>query len=408
MKKLVLALLLILSLLMEGCWSRREIEDMAMVTGMGIDTVKVAGKEKFLITFQIIRGTGGPGGMGGGVGGGGVGPGTMVTQAFWVTSSIGDNLADAVVNLSTRSPRKVDLAHMEVVVLGRKVAEEKVPEVVDFLQRERTIRLRTWVVVAEGEARDVVTSQPELERSLFKGINSLIFNRKDVSKTEVVDLKDFLIALADPGREPVTGVIRVFRPPEIKKMASQAATGQAAKVVRLHGGAVFARGRLVDFWDDRITRGYLWTQSKAERGIITLSLPGFSRPVALKIRGSLARIRPEIKNGELKIKIRVRVQGDINDNQNPGAKIADIRVIKGLEKEYARAVKDEIAAALRRAQEKKSDVFGFGEAVHRHLPAVWRQVEKDWPEVFAELPVEIEVKAAIKHAGLADNTIKIK
>ena len=58
-------------------------------------------------------------------------------------------------------------------------------------------------------------------------------------------------------------------------------------------------------------------------------------------------------------------------------------------------------AALNKAQELNADVFGFGEALHRKYPKQWKELEKDWDEIFPELEVEIVVETQVSRSGIS-------
>ncbi len=69
-----------------------------------------------------------------------------------------------------------------------------------------------------------------------------------------------------------------------------------------------------------------------------------------------------------------------------------------------RALEDKIKliceAALERAQKQlQTDIFGFGEAVHRKDPAYWKKVKDKWSLEYAGMPVDVSVKAELKSIG---------
>ena len=59
-------------------------------------------------------------------------------------------------------------------------------------------------------------------------------------------------------------------------------------------------------------------------------------------------------------------------------------------------MEDSINAAQ---EEFGSDIFGFGNVIHRKNPSYWKTVEKEWDEEFKELNVEIQVKSEIRRKG---------
>jgi len=68
----------------------------------------------------------------------------------------------------------------------------------------------------------------------------------------------------------------------------------------------------------------------------------------------------------------------------------------------AEVIRNDIKMALNGAQFLKTDVFGFGFAFYREKYDLWKEMEDNWDEIFASLPVEIEVEAKIRKIGLVN------
>jgi spore germination protein KC len=56
-------------------------------------------------------------------------------------------------------------------------------------------------------------------------------------------------------------------------------------------------------------------------------------------------------------------------------------------------------AALKKAQELNTDIFGFGEVIHQKYPKEWKELEKRWDEVFPEIEVKVIVKSKLNLTG---------
>lgn len=60
----------------------------------------------------------------------------------------------------------------------------------------------------------------------------------------------------------------------------------------------------------------------------------------------------------------------------------------------------EIESVLRISQATSADIFGFGQALYRTDPSVWRRVAGRWQELLPEYPVKVTVSAHIPRTGL--------
>ena len=71
-------------------------------------------------------------------------------------------------------------------------------------------------------------------------------------------------------------------------------------------------------------------------------------------------------------------------------------------------IKKEITLAIKQAQENKSDIFGFGDALHRSNPKAWKKMKSQWNDVyFPEVKTDISVDAFIRRSGLRNNAHEV-
>lgn len=409
--KRVMVLLVVLALLatQSGCWSRKEIEDLAIGTALGIDRVEVGGRPKWRVAIQIVR----PGEMGAGGGQrGGGGQGKPVLLA----SSLGDTLEDAIINMKTRSPRQLFLAHANLIVLGERVAREGAHEVVDIILRERDLRLRVWVLVTKGEALDILRAEPELEKLPSEEMMGLITNTQPkVSKAFVVDVKDFINQLAAPGRDAVASKVQVFTPMEERPTGGgepQAPRGMEKEVkpaVRLTGAAVFRGDRLAGWMGDRETKGYLYVINEAEGGIIPVRIHGHQeKDISFMMTRSKSKITPEVRDGRIAFSVEIKAEGDLGEHQET-LQIAKPGTIKSLEKDVTQEIKKMVEESIRMAQQDfGADIFGFGERLHKKYPKVWKEIEKDWRDIYPAVEVTVSVEAKIRRTGMIGDSPVIK
>jgi spore germination protein KC len=62
-------------------------------------------------------------------------------------------------------------------------------------------------------------------------------------------------------------------------------------------------------------------------------------------------------------------------------------------------------AAIKAAQEDfETDIFGFGEVIHRENPKYWKKHKESWEEEFVDIPVKVNVDIKIRRIGTVGNT----
>ena len=52
----------------------------------------------------------------------------------------------------------------------------------------------------------------------------------------------------------------------------------------------------------------------------------------------------------------------------------------------------------------RSDIFGFGEVIHREDAKYWKKIQGEWDEVFPHVPVVVEVDLQIRRTGTKVNS----
>lgn len=384
---LLLSFLIIFS---SGCWNRRELTDLAVVSGIGIDRIKEDGK--IALTVQIIKPAavktptagGGEGGEGG--------------EGVLLMSSTGQTIQEAVRNLVMQSSRKPFFAHNKVIVVGEELARAGISPVLDFFTREHEFRRRILLLVVKGEARDVMEVSGGLEKIPADKIQLMMRTQKDVSTTSMVKINDFVRKLSSKNTSPVASRIEILGADQGKKEEKQ---------VGITGTAVFKKDKLVGWLNKPETRGLLWITGKVNGGIIVVKSPGDeSGEISLEILSARSKILPEIRNGQVYITVEVQEEGNIGELIGTGD-LTDPEKITSLEKRKAMVIKNEIKRVLEKAQyEFNADIFGFGEAVHRKFPKYWREIEDRWEEKFPTVEVTLKVNAKIRHVGLTTNPIK--
>lgn len=402
MKKQIVIVIIIafLSTQIIGCWDRTEVEDLAIVSAVGIDILKIHDKKKWQVSIQVAR----PQAIGKKDGGGG---GSSVTPV-WIESSVGDTIDDALRNFSTRASRRVFLAHSKLIVLGDEAARQGVKQIIDVLQRNREIRLRDWLVVFQGEARDLLNIRPSLESLPSNEIAGLFINSMpEVSKSYVITIKDFANTMISSGADPIAGRIKVYKLAKKELPEDELLYKGKPEYERLQGAAVFRSDKLVGYLEDNETMGLLWVNGYMRRGVMSLSENGVP-DMSIQITNGTSQVKPYLNNGKITVRIKISAEGNISEHRSTH-KIA--QQMPMLEKEFAAKIEEQIRMVLKKAQtDYKADIFGFGEYVHRKYKKEWHEkYEKEWGEkYFPKIKVLIDVKAKIRGTGMIVDSIEPK
>ncbi len=370
--------------LLAGCWNYRELEQLGIVTGLGVD----AGKRKgtVILTAQIIKPTAVQSGGGGGNTGGG---GSGQTAPVVVKSIDGASPFDAARNFIKETSRRLYFPHSQMIIFGREQAEQGVKHIVDFFIRDNEPRPTTQVLVARGNAAEILKSPGEIEKVSAYEIASMLRIQRSLSQNVTVNLQEFLSSLISKTTAAVTPLI------EINSENPQ-------KRFRLYGSAVFKEDRLVGELTEHETRGLLWVQGKVRSGVIVVRAPGGK--ASFEIMKSSVKIKAKISNGQPLIEMRISEVGNL-DCQMSEADLSKPEMLRKLARCKTAVIRNEIEAAIAKARRLNADIFGFGEAFHRENPKLWKKIEPQWETLFPQLRVSIDIRSTIPLVGLTSKPI---
>ena len=121
--------------------------------------------------------------------------------------------------------------------------------------------------------------------------------------------------------------------------------------------------------------------------------------VTIEIDNSATKKKVYFKNEEPVVRIEVHIVGKMVEQHGKGD-LTSAGNIKALETEVSLKMKKIISDVIGNVQKNyQTDIFGFGDLVHKKNLTYWRKVKTNWDSIFSDLPVEIEVQYKNKDMG---------
>ncbi|NMA55720.1 MAG: Ger(x)C family spore germination protein [Firmicutes bacterium] len=386
-----------------GCWDRREPELLVFVLSVGFDK-EPSGDYKIvaqmfnpLALSQEGSGGGSPGGD---------------KKPSWVVEASGQTPFEARKNLAPMVSRELFWSYTSTVLISEKLAREGIRPIMDLLERERQFRLIARPLVAEGDIKEILASEYPLEgcsgQALLRQLNT---GDKMRSIAPVLEMRELINVAAQPGRDLLIAKVKAR---EVKEDAAGDKEEGVDKIVAtqppiyLGGGAAFCGDRMAGWISDREARGWHWVQGRVRRETLTLVIRPDGEPVSVEIFRVQSQIKPVVKDDQVTMKIKVEVKGRVQDQVSEADLASERKFLLSLEARLATLIKNDIKAALKRAQELDSDFLGFGNAVYRMEPKKWKLLESKWSQVLAQLELDLDVRADVTVAGLIKEPVKMK
>ncbi|MFD2683097.1 Ger(x)C family spore germination protein [Bacillus seohaeanensis] len=381
-------------LVLSGCWSKKELTELALVSAIGIDKNEDG---KYVGTLQVIN----PGNVAG------VGQGGGAAPPISVYTATGENIVDVSRNASTKVSRRMYYAHTNLVVVSDELAEEEgIQPILDAIERDPNFRTTATVVIAKDvKAGDIVRTLTPIDKiSANKIIKTLEYTEKVHGYQIKVTMQELIRSLVTPGREPMlTGVIFGGDPQKSGKMENLQETEPLA-TLELNGLAMFKNGKLVDWLQEDKARGAIWIRDKIKSTDIDVDWEEKKEVISFEVSRQKTDVSVQMKDRMPKINISTEVEGDIGEARVP-LDLTKGKTMKKIEKKIEKEIKTQLEATVEQAQENKTDILGFGEAVHRSKPKDWKRLQSNWSDVyFPELEVSVEVNAFVRRTGIRNNS----
>lgn len=378
MNKAGIYLILMAALLLNGCWDRTEINDLALITAVAIDQAK---DQTIELSVQMVI----PRQIGGGQS---IGEGSSGDQYTIVRTEYGSNIADALSKLQSVVPRKIFWGQCKVFIFGEALAKDGIQESMDFLVRHPQTRERANVYVSKGKAAKILFLSPPMERSSAEVLREL----SNLAIGIRVTLNELNLMLSE---EPQTAIL-----PYVHILPAEKGLKELQTIPYLIGAAIFQNDKMIGQISEKTTRGVLWLRDEIQEYTATFQSEKIKGSVSLKPVKATVKFIPIIEHNKWKLTILVLTKGDIIQN---GTFLNPIgpNIVYEFEQAFEKDVKDRIELALREVQHNmKTDVFHFAKAFYRKYPKQWLQVKDRWNTLFPQIEVDIVVKAIIVMPGL--------
>lgn len=383
------ACVLVIVLLLSGCWSRRELNDIAIAEGVGIDIAD----DQFELTVQVVN------------------PGS-VTKAKMeheipviVYSSKGVTLNEAVKRLTSSISRNIYFAHIRILVISEELAKKGIVKTMDYLMRGSEFRSDFDVVIArESTAKDLLSVMTPLEKVPANYIfNSIEAAKKEWTSAVTIKLDQLSNALVTEGKSTVVSGIQIIG--DHGKGTSNNNINYTSPLVRLKysGNAVIKKDKLVGWLNEKESRAYAVITNQAKRSSVHLACPDGGN-IGIDVARVKSKIYAVVKNDKPEIFIETRTEGYVSDVECK-IDLFKVETIDYLDKQYVAFARSNMEKAIKKSQQLGADIFGFGEAVHRADPKYWNKVKNNWEEHYKKLEPHLNIDAKVRGTGTLGDSV---
>ncbi|MNO40078.1 Spore germination protein B3 precursor [compost metagenome] len=378
LKKVILAFIsLILLISVTGCWNYSEVDDIAIVSGVGFDKGETEGE--LAVTVEIVD----------------TKEGSKSSQPGIKTLTLsGPTIFDVVRGMISITGEKLFWSHSKAIVISEELAREGVVKVIDWYNRDTETRSDVYIFVSkEKTAQEVISLSSVTEIILAYELAQQMRIEKNTSTAPVVEIFDFIDKLEASGEYAMAPLIYIHEQNKIKNP-------------RVSGTAIFNKDKMVGTISGEETKFMLFARNQIQGGVLPLNDEKGKPAFSLEILSNRTKVKPVWIEGKPQIQINTVTQVGLDEVMAP-REFDNIDSKKILEKRAGKELRQQILSVIHRVQKDyHADIFGFGELLHERMPENWKKIKQNWEQEFTNMDVVVNSEVMIKISGQTSRSIQ--
>lgn len=353
MKKFVLIIItLFILLISSGCYNYKEINDMAIVSSIGID--KDNKNDKYIVSAQIMNSKESE---------------DSEDSQITVYTKEGDTVHEALRNITLKSPRKLYGNHLSKIVLSEEVAKEGIDNILDIFNRITEVRNEFIItIVKEDKASDVLKVLTTTESIPAEYVKlSLKIADKTSGLTYATKLDEFISLYLKKGIDPVVPVLKIDKKEKKGTTINNITTTNPISKIVIEDLAVTNKGKLETYLKNEEVIGYNFLGNQIQKMIIPVKCDDENNYASILILKNKTKSNTVKKDNEYIINFNINSEAIITE-YNCKKDLTDEKVIKKLEKDTEKKIKRYIKKSLNKQKETKGKFLGLERIIYLDYP----------------------------------------
>ncbi|MDQ7092759.1 Ger(x)C family spore germination protein [Desulfosporosinus sp. PR] len=385
---LVLGLIACL-LLLPGCWGKREVEELAPLMGIGLDLGQKPGT--YLITLQLAR----PKQTGGTT--------TEIdNRTFSLEVSSVREATEMVYKISSRIPF---MGSLKVIVIGEDAAKAGFNDLIDFAQRFAEFRRSMYLVLAKGQAKDILNVKLRNGELPAMNIKNHMEQGNKLSVFPTVRLGHYLTVLGEESTAPIVPVV------EIVKSGTEGIEyngGKEGEEIQIQGAGVFSGDHLADYLSDKETKGYMWLENNVDNRLInTMDNQDSDINFGGQVLKSTTNYRVYDNKGTIGMQYQIKASIAVDEVMGMKKQFSEtewVSLMNDAENSFAQVIQKECESSIQKERELSLDFLGIGRHIEERNPVYWKTIKDQWEGKIAYFPISLNVQVSIHHSGMSDSS----
>ncbi|MDD2362206.1 MAG: Ger(x)C family spore germination protein [Oscillospiraceae bacterium] len=381
-KALFVLLILLLFPLLSSC-SVRELNTISLVTALGIDKDEAG----YMVTYQTLNAKA-------------VASKKSVNESsFFLYTEKGNDLGEIERRTTTQAARKMYFEHVRSVVIGEDVARDGLKEILDYLFRTNEFRSDFYFIIAKGTTANQILSTVTPIQSI-SGIQ--LFESIDNSKiwwapTNSLKTVELINDINAKGKSPALAGVELYQEAEDMATIEKLKDSNPGKL-KLTALGAFHNDKLIGWLDESESLALNSITGKVKNSAASVDYDENTH-VSLAIKFWKTKIKVSLSDGKPVVNVILSAEMSITTVAGD-VDFTDQKKLNKLNSITNKKIIGICKKTLGKAQnELKTDIFGFGESIHRAYPKVWNKLKDDWDTEFTKLQVNFMVDTIIMDMG---------
>lgn len=353
MKKFVLIVItLFILLISSGCYNYKEINNMAIVSSIGID--KDNKNDKYIVSAQIMNSKESE---------------DSEDSQITVYTKEGNTVHEALRNITLKSPRKLYGNHLSKIVLSEEVAKEGIDNILDIFNRITEVRNEFIItIVKEDKASDVLKVLTTTESIPAEYVKlSLKIADETSGLTYATKLDEFISLYLKKGIDPVVPVLKIDKKEKKGTTINNITTTNPISKIVIEDLAVTNKGKLETYLKNEEVIGYNFLRNQIQKMIIPVKCDDENNYASISILKNKTKSSAEKKDNKYIINFNINSEAIITE-YNCRKDLTDEKVIKELEKDTEKKIKRYIKKSLNKQKETKGKFLGLERIIYLDYP----------------------------------------
>lgn len=359
----IIAAVFLICLLFAGCSARRDLSDLSIVEGMGIDFTD----DKINVTVQTLN-----------LSKEGSGAEALSGNVTMNTSGQGSNISSAIENATQKLSKEIFFGQNRIIVFGMGMAESYIDKNIDYLLRSSDSRSDVKVCIAEEEASKVMESKENNALVPAESITSLLAMGEKSGFGASITTNELLNLYLDKTSDIYLPVVKAEK-----------------ESVSVAGIAIYNKQKLAAVLDQNESFGFLMLRDKIETGFLNVKSEKLGE-IGVNIIKSKTKTYASYEGGKLIFHAKVKSNLMLDAVEKGHITTLNKELLQEIQRLVESKMIENCSLAFMECVRGGSDCLRVGENLAMYSPKAYALLSDNWKAAFRNVVLDIQAECRFK------------